>query len=124
MTLVNKIKSFFGAEGSYRGPATGWSNLGNAFSIPFGNGFQRDLTLDDRTAKNVPAVYACVMSTAKAVSQCRPKHIKTSKGKVETLTNTTAAKVMHRPNDYETWNQWVTNAVAGMMFEGESFLTC
>ena len=61
------------------------------------------------------------MSTAKAVSQCRPKHIKTSKGKVETLTNTTAAKVMHRPNDYETWNQWVTNAVAGMMFEGESF---
>ena len=54
MGLVERIKTFFsGAEGSYRGPAVGWSHWDNPFPIPFGwfqVAFPDDLAPGDVTA--------------------------------------------------------------------------
>lgn len=125
MTILGRLKSLLtGSEGSYRGPAIGWSHWGNPFSISIGDGFQNGLTLSSTEAQRIPAVYACVMAIARAISMCYPKHIivdPTTKKRAESMSSP-AAVVMNKPNSYETWPQFILNAIASMMFYGESFV--
>jgi HK97 family phage portal protein len=119
MRFTDRIKSIFGgAEGSYRGPAPGISEWGNTFSIPFGDGYQRGLEFAGGN-RNVPAVYASVMASARAVSQCYPHHKQVINGKHSIITTSPASRILKYPNQYETFTQFIYNVVAQMLFEGE-----
>lgn len=126
MNLGARIKSWFtkGAEGSYRGPATGWSYWGNPFPVPFGDGFQSGLTLSKATTKNIPTVYACVMAVSKAISLCYPQHMVPDDDEetLEKSTTSPASRVLRKPNSYQTWPQFILNVIATMLFDGESFV--
>jgi HK97 family phage portal protein len=124
MILVDRIKSWlFGAEGSYRGPAVGWSHRGNPFPVPFGDGYQAGLTLDARSAQCVPIAYRCVMATAKAIATCPPAHkVLGAGGRRVASTTSPASRVLRRPNSYQTWPQFILNAIATELFEGEAFI--
>ncbi|CAB4132188.1 portal_HK97, phage portal protein, HK97 family [uncultured Caudovirales phage] len=122
MGVLATVKSFFtnGVEGSYRGPANGIGEFGGSFQIPFGDGFQRNLSMDRFSASNVPAVYASVMAFARAVSQCYPKHKVINKnGQHEASTTSPASRLFRNPNSYQTFNQFIFNVVAQMLFDGE-----
>lgn len=119
MSIASRIKSIFGgAEGSYRGPALGISEWGNGFAIPFGDGFQRGLDMGAGN-RNVPAVYASVMAFARAVSQCYPHHKEVINGKHTIITTSPASRLLKYPNLYQTFDQFIYNVVAQMLFEGE-----
>jgi len=123
---LDKVKSFFGwgAEGSNRSPFFGMGENGHMFELGHGldDGFQRNLTLDPYGVRHVPAAYAGVMANAKGVSQCTAQHvILEPNGKRTVATTSAVALVLRRPNDYETWNQFILNMVADMQFDGESF---
>lgn len=123
MSLIGRIKHFLkGAEGSYRGPAVGVSHWGNVFSIPYGDGFQRGLSMPAYSAQHVPIAYSCVMATARAVSMCYPQHMVTEGTKTTKSTTSPASRVLRKPNSYQTWPQFILNAVAIMQFDGESFI--
>jgi HK97 family phage portal protein len=124
VNLIKTIKSWFsGAEGSYRGAATGWSQWGNSFSIPMGDGFQAGLSMQTYDASYVPTAYACVMANARAVSMCYPKHVVVNdEGEHEKSLTSPASRVLRTPNSYQTFPQFMLNTVATMLFEGEAFI--
>ena len=123
--MLKKIKSFFGGggEGSVRSPLFGMGELGNSFQIrPLEDGWNRNLKLDANSAKNIPAVRACVNQYSGAVSQCRPQHMKTDKqGQKTIMLDSPQARLLRKPNDYETFNQFIYNCVAEIMYHGESY---
>lgn len=125
MGIVDRVKNWFGMggpEASYRGPALGIGELGGWYPVAFGDGFQNNLELYRGSGgRGVPAVYASVMSFSRAVSQCWPQHKRTdATGRVEIVRTSPASRIMRAPNPYETWPQFIFNAVALMGFEGEA----
>ena len=110
-------------EGSWRGPFYGMGELGGMFQMDaLGDGWQKNLERNTFDARLIPAVYACVMANARALSQCYAQHRRIDKqGKHQIVKSSDAATMMRRPNIYETWPQFITNMVAEMQFEGESF---
>ena len=122
MSMLSRIKSALGLEGSYRGPAPGYSHWGTPFGIDIGDGYQAGLTIARHDARNVPAVYACVMATAKAVSACWPRHMVVVDGAAEKSLTSPASRVLKKPNTTETWPQFILNAVCQMLFDGECFI--
>lgn len=120
MKLMDRIKGFFGLEGSWRGPFYGLSPNGGWFDLgPGDDGYQRDLMIGGY--RNVPAVYACVMAIARAMSQCYPRHVRVTSGRYEEITNSAAYRVLLNPNPYQTSPDFVLNMVAQALFDGESF---
>lgn len=108
-----------GAEGSHRGPFYGQGEQGGWYQIePLGDGWQRNLSIPQ--SKLVPPVYACVSLYARAMSQCTPYHERQeNKGGFETITSSACAKVLKKPNSYETWPQIIYNTTMDLLFEGE-----
>ena len=123
MSIAQRIKGFFAAEGESRGPWYGQGELGNWYELGrLEDGFQRNLDMPHIDAKKIPAAYASVMANARAVSQCKPLHKrKDANGKTEVVTTSAASRLFQRPNNYETWPQFILNSVAQMFFDGESF---
>lgn len=124
-SLVQKIKGWFGfggAEGGHR-PMMGQGELGGWYPVDrMDNRFQANLTTGD--SGRVASVYAAVMLTARAVSQCRPAHIIKQSGRATPASGTVPADILRRPNQYETFNQLILNTTAEMLFEGESIWYC
>lgn len=122
MKLLERLNPFRkSAEGSYRGPATGWSHWGNPFSIPFGDGFQRGLTMTRDGAERVATTYACVTQTARAVSLCEANHFVGSDDGETVSTTSPASRLLRYPNSYQTFGQFIYNVVAQMLLAGEAF---
>jgi len=123
MSILTRIKSLWGPEGSQRGPFYGQGEQGGWYELgSIEDGFQRNLELPDVNGKNIPAAYAAVMANARAVSQCLPKHIRTlDDGNRETQMSSAVSRIFRRPNNYETFSQYILNCVAQMLFDGESF---
>lgn len=122
MGFIDRVKSLVRAEGSWRGPFSGMGELGNSYGIDsLGDGWQRNLTVSNYSAKNVPAVYACVMAIARSISQCYPKHIRVSDGRFDEVTNSAAYRVLKNPNDYQTTPDFLLNLVAHTLTEGEAY---
>ncbi len=121
----NGIKSFLGiglgSEGSWRGPFSGLGELGGSYMLdPLEEGWQRYLS-PGKDNWRVAVVYACVMMSARAVSQCEAKHtVKQADGGYIKTTTSPASRILRIPNDYETWPQIITNTVSEMGFSGES----
>jgi len=123
MNLLARIKGWFGgAEGSYRGPVTGYSQWGNPYPISFGDGFQEGLSIGRTGAQHVPAAYACVMAVARAVSMCYAQHMTIKNNKTVKSTTSPASRVLRKPNSYQTWPQFILNAISRMLFVGEAFV--
>ena len=123
MGFISRMKALFGAEGSHRGPFMGMGELGGMYQIdPLGDGWQRNLEVSAYGARNVPAVYACVMAIARSMSQCYPKHIRNSDGKFEQVTTSAAYRVLLNPNSYQTSPDFILNLIATALFDGESFV--
>lgn len=126
MSLKTKIKSWFpwsGPEGSQRGPFFGYGEFGSRFPMGYiEDGYQRNLTMPRADGREIPTAYACVMATARAVSQCRPIHKRmVGNDEWEIVTTSAASRIFRSPNSYETWSQFIMNSVAQLMFDGESF---
>ena len=127
MGFAQKIKGLWnsGAEGSERGPWYGQSGeSGSFFELGrLDDGWQRNLHLPDGIdAKKIPAAYASVMASARACSQCQPVHkIRDEEGKWDKTEESSVAAILRRPNSYETFAQYILNAVSQLHFAGESF---
>lgn len=127
MGFAQKIKGLWnsGAEGSERGPWYGQSGeSGSFFELGrLDDGWQRNLHLPDGIdAKKIPAAYASVMASARACSQCQPVHkIRDEEGKWDKAEDSSVAAILRRPNSYETFAQYILNAVSQLHFAGESF---
>lgn len=121
MGLTQRLKSFFGLEGSWRGPFFGRGEQGGWFQLSsIEDGWQRNLNLDVSVSR-VPAVYACVMAISRAISQCYPKHVREIDDGFEEVTNSAAFRVLMHPNDYQTRPGFLLNLVSTALFEGEAF---
>lgn len=118
-----KLKSWAGAEGSWRGPFFGQGEFGGWHELgPYEDGYQRALSLDGHSARRIPACYAAVMASARAVSQCYPEHKRvTTTGRQEVVRTSSASRVLNRPNSYESWPQFILNIVASMLFDGNGY---
>ena len=123
MSLLTRVKSLWGAEGSNRGPFNargengGWYELG-----PIEDGYQRNLDLPVGNGRQIPAAYASVMANARAVSQCPPQHLrKNADGKTEIVEGSPAANVFRQPNPYETFSQFILNMIAMQGFDGNAY---
>jgi HK97 family phage portal protein len=122
MKFTDRIKSLLGVEGSHRGPFFGMGELGGWSQIdPLGDGWQRNLRIDANTTKNIPAVYACVMTISRAVSQCYPVHYSDKDDNPKRVTTSAAYRVSNRPNSYQSGTEFLLNLMATALFEGESF---
>jgi HK97 family phage portal protein len=126
-SLVGKVKSWFGIggvnEGHPRGPFMGIGEFGNSFTLGgWEDGFQRNLDLSPGGADQISAVYSCVMLTARAVSQCKPKHTRRNddKGTFEQINTSPQNRLFRRPNDYQTFNHLMLNTVADLLFRGSA----
>lgn len=120
--LYNRAKALVRAEGAQRGPFYGVGELGHWFQIdPLAEGWQRNLSISANGARNVPAVYACVMAIARAVAQCYPKHVKQVDRSFEEVLTSSAYRVLRNPNRYQTSPDFLLNLVATTLFEGEAF---
>jgi HK97 family phage portal protein len=123
MGLLDRVKSFMRAEGSHRGHFYGLSEFGRSWEInPLGDGWQRNLDISGYGARNIPAVYACVMAISRAVAQCYPKHVRQVDKAFEEVTNSAAYRVLRNPNGYQTSPDFLLNLVATTLFEGEAFV--
>jgi HK97 family phage portal protein len=120
--LPARVKSWLGMEGANRGMPWAWGEFGGGpFSFLAEQGFQRNLDLPSGGARNVSAVYACAMLSARAISQCKPMHlVRQADGSYEQSTTSPASRILRIPNDYETWTQLIFNTCASMLFEGEA----
>lgn len=123
MSIISRIKSLFGPEGSQRGPFYGQGEEGGWYELNrLEEGYQRNLELPSLDGKQIPAAYAAVMANSRAVSQCIPKHQRLeSDGNTTHLRNSQVSEIFRRPNSYETFSQYILNSVAQMLFDGESF---
>ena len=123
MSVLTRIKGLWAGEGEQRGPLYGQGELGGWYELGrLDDGYQRNLDMPHIDAKKIPAAYASVMANARAVSQCKPLHKrKVGDGPTETIDNSAAARIFRSPNSYETFSQYILNAVAQLFFDGESF---
>ena len=123
MSLLTKIKGLLAGEGEQRGPFFGQGELGGWYELGrLDDGYQRNLDLPHMDAKKIPAAYASVMANARAVSQCKPHHLrKVGNGPSEFVDNSAATRIFRSPNNYETFSQYILNAVAQLFFDGEAF---
>lgn len=111
------------AEGAWRMAYGRSLESGAVFEIPFGNGWERGLRLAAGAidGRGVPAAFACVMSFARASSQCQPAHKRiNASGKHEIVETSPAARLLRYPNSYQTFDVWLFNIVAAMGFDGET----
>lgn len=125
-TKLSRFKSLFGiggAEGSWRGPFSGTGEFGGVYDLgSIEDGWQRNIEVDGASARGIPAAFACVMANARGISQCYATvKQRDSKGVITILTDVPAAKVLKKPNSYESWPQLILNLVTDMLFDGESF---
>ena len=118
--VVDETKSW-AMEGSWRGPFYGQGELGGWYPMdPLADGWQTNLNVRGLNGRHVSAVYACVMLTARAISQCTPEHVTTSKEGADAVLKTSpVAQVLRIPNSYETWTQLILNTACELLFEGE-----
>lgn len=67
-------------------------------------------------------VYACVQAYAQTIAQLPALHLRRDhEGYNETLSDTSVARVMRRPNNYQTRSDFLLNLVHSLLFEGNGY---
>lgn len=118
--MKHKQKSALSSEGQQKGTFYGQGELGGWYSLdPYSTGFQRNLDLPK--SDKIASVYSAVMLNARAVSQCQVSHMKgDSDGAWTKQKSSPVARVLRKPNGYESLTLLLLNTVAETLFEGES----
>lgn len=106
-------------EGQWR-PTYGIGELGNAFAIPVGDGFQRNLGGNPCGVNGT--VMACVMTIARILAASYPNHTRvTEKGGRLVVTNTVAHRVMMKPNQAQNAVDFIGWMVVSLMLYGNAY---
>ena len=121
MALTDRVKSFFGIEGSNRGPFFGQGEQGSWFELGSReDGFQRNLNIDRFTMEKIPAIAGAKHLYRSAFAQLRGDHHRyDSSGSVETVTTTAAGRILVNPNAYETGAEFNSRLVDELITNGE-----
>ena len=122
-SIVEAQEKSFGMEGEWSRGFSGVGELGGFFNLGYGDdGFQRNLTISTFEARYIPTVHACVSAPKKAVGQCKINQFTIDKkGKHSVVSTSDCAKILNRPNHYQTWMLFISDMIAELGFEGESF---
>lgn len=124
-SMLARMKSWFGAEGMWRGPFFGRGEL-TGLMVELGDqddGWQRNLRVGGEGMRLIPMVYAAVMANAKAGSTCWAKHMReTERDSLEykQVTTSPAFRIFRDANPYETWAVFLLNMIATMGFDGQA----
>ncbi len=123
---IAKIKSLFGAEGSYKTPAYGVSTFGNWFPIVFGDGFERDINLQKfGGVENNTTVEACVSTISQTIAMLPIKHIRIKEdGGKEIMKNSAASRVMRKPNPFQTKSEFLVDLIRQTLLKGNGYGAC
>lgn len=120
--LPGAAKSLLGmaSEGSWLGGFFGYAPSGAIFSLGRReDGWQRGLDLPYHDSTKVPIVYSCVIAYCRVISACWPKHIRVLKGgRHEHIKDSWQARLLRKPNGFETFYQFIFNIVSDMLFRG------
>ncbi|HID25545.1 MAG TPA: phage portal protein, partial [Thermoplasmata archaeon] len=121
-----KIKSFFGAEGSYKTPGYGVTTFGNWFPIGFGDGFERDINLQGKGRNGMnTTVEACVSTISQTVAMLPIKHVKIDADGGRTEIKTSAAyRVLKKPNPFQTKSEFMVDIIRRMLLTGNGMGVC
>lgn len=117
---VEKIfRTGWAPEGQTR-PAAGFSEFGNMFSIPFGNGWERGLTGTATGSNGI--VYALVQCYVMALGASGMDYRRqTGKGGWETVTNDWVARLLRNPNQAQTSVEFITVMVSSLFYNGNFY---
>jgi len=121
--VIRSTKSLFGlgSEGAWRGPFSGMGELGGMYALGrTEDGWQRNLNVPYTDPSKVAIVYACVQAYSRAVSTCVMSHMRDINGRQTLIEDSWTARLIRKPNSYETWNQHVFNTVSELGFRGSS----
>ena len=107
-------------EGSWQ-PAFGFGEFGTTFEIPFGDGFQRNLT--GPGAYSCLTASACVNAYVGALASCGLDHVRHLKGGgTEILTDSPIARVLRYPNFLQQQSQWLAYIVSSLATTGNFYV--
>lgn len=68
-------------------------------------------------------VYACVQAYARTIAQLPGKHMRrNSEGYEEEVTDSPLAKVMGKPNSYQTRSDLLLNATSSLLYDGNAYI--
>ncbi len=125
MKLTSKIKSWFGSgvEGSYKGPAIGISEWGNAFPIQFGDGYQSGLDILDRNNPEMnTTVESCVSTISQTVAMLPVHHYREKEGGGnEIITTSAASRILRKPNPYQTKSDFFLGYTRALLLRGNAY---
>ena len=122
-TLPAAIKSWWGAEGSWRGPFYGQGENGGMFRLDsLGDGFQRNLDVSSVQAERYGPVYACVAILSQELARIPIKHYRTLENKQrEEITNKAPSRVFHTPNKYQTKSDFILWMMRSLLLDGNAY---
>lgn len=80
------------------------------------------LLISQGTAMAVSAVYACVDRRAKDVARCTPRLMEPQgDGSYKQVINHPVARFLKRPNDYQTWYEWMQQQQGAYLLRGNAY---
>ena len=117
------VKSWFGSEGSWRGPFFGQGELGGWYQLdPLGTGWQRNLDIDRADVDRFGPVYACVAVISQEMSRIHVKHMRTLEdGSTEEVKNKALYRVMRKPNRYQTRSDFMLYMMRSLLLDGNAY---
>ena len=123
---IAKIKSWMGAEGSYKTTGYGITSFGNWFPIGFGDGFERDINL--QTGGGVETnttVEACVKTISETIAMLPMKHIRVEEdGEQVEVKNSAASRVLRKPNPFQTKSEFIVDLIRSTLLTGNGYGVC
>lgn len=121
MNLLTTVYNFFSPKNKSTQDTPGWDVMGSHIpSFWPSNWWQKDLTAESQYHNS--AVEACVGLYGRTVSMLPITHFKhRSDGGKDTITNSPVAKVLRKPNKYQTRADFFLNLVRAELFTGNGF---
>lgn len=125
MGVLDRIRSLmgFGAWSGSPGPPVGVMNettegwISSSWGMNFGQ-----LAYDPIRGGWNSVVYACIMRYAMTIAQLPGFHQKTlADNGTETITNSALARILKKPNGYQTRSDFMRNMVSSLLAEGNAY---
>lgn len=119
------VKSWLGAEGSYKTPGWGMTTFGNWFPIGFGDGFERDRNLQNFDASYNTTVEACIGTISQTIAMLPVHHVRTDDdGGTEIIKTSAASRVLRKPNPFQTKSEFFVDLIRQTLFKGNGYGVC
>jgi HK97 family phage portal protein len=116
MKLVQRVKSWFGLEGSNRGMPWGFGELGTPFQFYAEQGFQRNLDLPRNPA--IAAVQAAISKYTDALVTMPLGHF--DDDGTERIKSSAFTRWTRRPNAWQTLAEWMSEGERALMETGNA----